>query len=350
MKINKSKTAFILIALIVLGGMVLVCMFGARYYRYARSNFHSLDGKAHGYYVHPGMSMDSLMSEVMVDYDIASLSAWEADQKKAHIDTLRPGYYRLEARMADRQLLRMLKRGEQAAIRLTFNNTLRNREQLCGRLGHTLLTDSATLMQYMDSAAFLAQYGLNEETAVCLFIPNTYEVYWTCTPEELFERMKKEYDHFWNEKRLAKAKKLGLSPVEVCTLASIVESETHNRDEHPVIASLYLNRIRQGMCLQACPTVIYAVGDFTMRRVLNKHLAIDSPYNTYKYPGLPPGPIRLVQPSALDAVLDAPETDYLYMCANPDFSGTHVFNSDYRKHEAVAREYQKRLNERNIVK
>ena len=148
--------------------------------------------------------------------------------------------------------------------------------------------------------------------------------------------------------RLAKAKAQGLTPVEVTTLASIVASETNKTAEHPLIASLYLNRLRKGIAMQACPTVIYAVGDFSLRRVLKRHLAIDSPYNTYKYRGLPPGPIRLARPEVIDAVLNAPKTDYLYMCANPDFSGTHIFSSSYSKHSAVAREYQRELNKRKL--
>lgn len=345
-----SKPIGVILAIAVLTLVVMVCAYGAHYYRTANSNFHSRDGESHGYYVYPGASLDSVMQLIFSDYDIASMSAWEIDCRKAHINYPEPGYYRLDKRMANRAVLRMLRNGNQTPIRLTFNNSLRNSAQLAGRLGEQLLTDSATLKHYLDSTEFLRQYDLTPETAVCLFIPNTYEVYWTITPEELFERMHKEYKRFWTDTRCAKAKRQGLTPVEVSILASIVECETHRREEHPTIASLYLNRLRKDMCLQACPTVIYAVGDFSMRRVLNKHLQIDSPYNTYKYKGLPPGPIRLPQPSALDAVLDAPQTDYLFMCANPDFSGTHIFTTNGRDHEAVARQYQRRLNEKNIKK
>jgi UPF0755 protein len=194
----------------------------------------------------------------------------------------------------------------------------------------------------------MAKYGLNKETAVCMFIPNTYEVYWTLSADQLFDRMYKEYKRFWNEERMGKAQALGFTPTEIATLASIVASETNKSFEYPTIASIYINRLRKGIALQACPTVIFAVGDFSLRRVLKRHLAIDSPYNTYKYRGLPPGPIRLARPEVIDAVLNAPKTDYLYMCANPDFSGTHVFSSSYTKHSAVAREYQRELNKRKL--
>ena len=350
MKLSKSKIYLICSAIVLLIGLTLMCFYGVRYYHYARSNFSANDGEEHSYYIYPGASLDSVMSLIDADYMVSSLSAWRRDCAKVGLTEPVPGHYTFPARMANRQLLRRLKKGEETPIRLTFNNSLRTRYQLAGRLAQTLLIDSATISTYMDSVPFLKQYGLTPETAVCIFIPNTYEVYWTMTPEQLFERMNKEFERFWTDERRAKAKAIGLTPYEVSTLASIVEGETHNTKEHPTIASLYLNRLHRDMPLQACPTVIFAVGDFTMRRVLNKHLQVDSPYNTYKNTGLPPGPIRLAQPSALDAVLNAPKTDYLYMCANPDFSGTHIFSETFQQHEATARLYQQRLNERNITK
>lgn len=350
MQLSKPKIILIATGIALIIGLILMSFYGVRYYRFARSNFSSNDGQEHSYYIYPGASLDSVMTLIEADYTIASRSAWQRDCDKIDLKEPKPGHYTLPVRVANRQLLRKLKKGEETPVRLTFNNSLRTRYQLAGRLSQTLLLDSTTIATYMDSVPFLKQYGLTPETAVCIFIPNTYEVYWTMTPEQLFERMNKEFEHFWNDERRAKAKAIGLTPYEVATLASIVEGETHRTTEHPTIASLYLNRLRKDMPLQACPTVIFAVGDFSMRRVLNKHLAIDSPYNTYKNTGLPPGPIRLPQPSALDAVLNAPKTNYLYMCANPDFSGTHVFSETYQQHEATARLYQQRLNERNIKK
>ncbi|MBR6017792.1 MAG: endolytic transglycosylase MltG [Paludibacteraceae bacterium] len=348
MKIDRVRLVIVVSAMIVMTGLVVISVFGMRYYRYARSNFSARDGQEHSYFVYPGTSLEQLTTMLTADYEIASPDAWRRDCQKLGLDTIRPGHYTIAARTADRRLIRMFSRGEESPIRLTFNNTIRTRQQLCGRLAEVLMTDSTTLNCYMDSVPFLRQYGLTPETAVCLFIPNTYEVYWSMTPEQLFERMQKEYNHFWNAERRRKAEALGLTPVEVATLASIVEAETHRREEHPVIASLYLNRLHLEMPLQACPTVIFAVGDFSLRRVLNKHLEIDSPYNTYKHTGLPPGPIRLPQPSALDAVLNAPKTRYLFMCANPDFSGTHVFSETAAQHERVAREYRQQLSQRNI--
>jgi UPF0755 protein len=241
-----------------------------------------------------------------------------------------------------------LQNGKETPINISFNHSLRTREQLAAHLGEKLLIDSTEIKSKLDDATYLAKFDLTPETAVCLFIPNTYEVYWGMSVDQLFERMHTEYKQFWNEERLNKAKKIGLSPTEVATLASIIACETNNTSEHPTIASLYMNRIRKGMPLQACPTVIFAVGDFSMRRVLNKHLEIDSPYNTYKYKGLPPGPIRLARPDIMEAVLNAPKTEYLFMCANPDFSGTHIFSTTYAKHKSVAKQYQRELDRRKI--
>ncbi|MBQ2541430.1 MAG: endolytic transglycosylase MltG [Paludibacteraceae bacterium] len=350
MTIDRPKLIIVVSALIVMTGLVVTCVFGIRYYRYAKSNFTARDGQEHSYYVYPGTSLDELTTMLSADYEIASPEAWRRDCEKVGFDSVRPGHYTLPVTTADRRLIRMFSRGEETPVRLTFNNSIRTRQQLCGRLSEALMQDSATLNRYMDSVPFLQQYGLTPETAVCLFIPNTYEVYWAMTPEQLFDRMQKEYNRFWNDERRKKAAALGLTPQEVATLASIIEGETHRTEEHPIIASLYLNRLHLEMPLQACPTVIFAVGDFSMRRVLNKHLEIDSPYNTYKHTGLPPGPIRLPQPSALDAVLDAPRTNYLFMCANPDFSGTHVFSETAAQHERVAREYRRQLNQRKITK
>ena len=274
--------------------------------------------------------------------------AWCLQCKYLHFQQLKPGHYRFANEIGNRELIRRLQLGEETPIKLSFTQAIRTREQLAGFMGNKLMLDSLEVKNRLDDKDYLAHFGLTPETAVCLFIPNTYEVYWTLSADQLFARMYKEYQRFWNEERLAKAKKIGLTPTEVATLASIVASETNRKEEHPTIASLYLNRLRKGIALQACPTVIFAVGDFKMRRVLKRHLKIDSPYNTYTQRGLPPGPIRLARPDVIDAVLNAPKTDYLYMCANPDFSGTHVFSSSYSKHSSVARQYQRELNKRRV--
>lgn len=245
------------------------------------------------------------------------------------------------------RIVRKIVLGEQIPVKLVIGSA-RTLPQLAKNLSRQIDADTTSLLATMRDDTLRAELGFVKDSTIAMFIPNTYEVYWTMSADQLFTRMYKEYQRFWNEERMAKARKLGMTPVEVATLASIIASETNKKDEYPIIASLYLNRLRKGIALQACPTVIYAVGDFSLRRVLKRHLAIDSPYNTYKNRGLPPGPIRLARPDVIDAVLNAPKTDYLYMCANPDFSGTHVFSSTYAKHSATARQYQSELNKRKV--
>lgn len=319
-----------------------------QYYRLEVCNFESIDGESHGYYVYPNATADSVIALMQEDYKIASMSAWKRHQKRLYFKSPKAGYYKFPARIGDKHLIRRLQFGQQSPCRLTFNNYIRTREQLAGRLGQVLLLDSLDVLLRLESDEYMAKYGMNKENSRCLFIPNTYEVYWTISVDDLFNRMYAEYNNFWTETRRHKADSLHLTPIEVATLASIVESETRNKAELDTIASLYLNRLRKGMALQACPTVIYATGNLKLKRVLKRHLAIDSPYNTYKYKGLPPGPIRCPNGSTIDAVLNAPKTNYLYMCANPDWSGRHIFSNRYSIHAEAARQYQRVLNEKAI--
>ena len=335
---------------ILLLGIVFGTFAIEQYYRSEVCNLISNDGESHGYYIYPDATIDSVMTLVRKDYRIVAETDFRWHCKHWYFTAVKPGYYKFPARLGDKHFIVRLQLGQQTPVRLTFNNQVRTREQLAGRLAKQLLLDSVSLIERLDSLPYMKKYNLNRETAVCMFLPDTYEVYWTITPDNLFERMHKEYKRFWTSERRHKADSLHLTPTEVATIASIVESETHKSEEFPAIASLYLNRLRLGMALQACPTVIFATGNFKMRRVLKRHLKIDSPYNTYKYRGLPPGPIRCARGVTIDAVLNAPKTDYLYMCANPDWSGTHLFSSTYGKHAAAAKAYQKELNARQIKK
>lgn len=347
-KQERKRRVLLTLSVIGLIGAILAGIAAEQYYRLEICNFQSRDGESHGYYIYPFATSDSVLTLLSEDYDIANKHDLKIHSRWMLFQMAHAGYYKFPARFGDKHLIRRLQNGTQTPIHLSWTNQIRTREQLAGRLGHQLLLDSAEVSERLNDVAYMEQFGLNRETAVCLFLPNTYEVYWTITPDQLFERMNKEYRHFWTEERLHKADSIGLTPTEVATLASIVESETHRQAEHPTIAGLYLNRLRIGMKLQACPTVIFATGDLSMRRVLNRHLQLDSPYNTYKYPGLPPGPIRCPNGVTMDAVLNAVPSDYLYMCANPDWSGTHVFSSNYARHAEVARQYQRELNRRNI--
>ena len=218
-------------------------------------------------------------------------------------DNMRTGRYTVNPGMSNFDLLKNLRRGHQAPTRITFNN-IRLKQDLADRLAEQLMINSDELMKLMDDATYCESMGFTPSTIKAMFIPNTYEVYWNISAEKLMQRMKREYNAFWTDARRNKADKIGISPIEVATLASIVEEETAVADEYPTIAGLYINRLYKGMYLQADPTVKYAVGDFTLQRVLDQHKGVDSPYNTYMYEGLPPGPIRIPSIKALDAVLN----------------------------------------------
>ena len=221
-------------------------------------------------------------------------------------------------------------------------------EKLAGSISSRLMLDSATIVSALKDSVFCKQQGYTTQTIACLFIPNTYQVYWDMNIDEFFARMQKEHKRFWNDERIEKAKRTGLTPEQVSTLASIVDEETAKNDEKPMIAGLYINRLKKDMLLQADPTVKFACGDFGLRRILNKHLTVDSPYNTYKYIGLPPGPIRIPSITGIESVLNHTNHDYLYMCAKEDFSGYHNFAKTMSGHLQNAQRYQRELNRRNI--
>ncbi len=264
-------------------------------------------------------------------------------------ELVKPGRYKIENGWGNRQLIGVLRLGEQSPLKLTFNN-IRLRSQLAEKLAAAVEPSAEEIDSLLNDQEYLQTLGFDTTTVVSMFIPNTYEVYWTITAPELMQRMKTEYDRFWTAERKAKAEKMGLSPKEVSTLASIVQAETIKNDEKPRVAGVYLNRLQKGMKLEADPTVVYAVRDFTIRRVLNVHLQHDSPYNTYRYAGLPPGPINVPDISSIDAVLNPEQHKYIYFCAKEDFSGYHSFAVTHAEHIANARRYQRALTQRNILK
>lgn len=262
-------------------------------------------------------------------------------------EKIRPGRYEIHAGMSNFSLLRKLRSGRQTPLNLTFNN-LRTKNDLAGSLSQQIMADSVDILQHLNDTAFLGKYDLTPETAVCLFIPNTYEVFWDMNTEELFERMNKEYNSFWTDERKAAAAAIPLTLTEVSTLASIVEEESNANAERPTIAGLYLNRLKKGMPLQADPTVKFAVGDFSLKRINSTHTAVKSPYNTYQNTGLPPGPIRIASAAGIKAVLNFQKHDYIFMCAKETFDGTHNFAATWEEHTRNARKYQQALDARNI--
>jgi UPF0755 protein len=271
---------------------------------------------------------------------------WVAEKMKYGDGSVKPGRYAIRPGMSNRALVGLLRSGRQEPVQITIR-AVRNLEMLAGLAGRGLEFDSTALIRYIRDE-WLPNAPYTKENALTLFIPNTYEFYWNTPPRQFVARMQREHDKFWNGKRTELARQLGLSPAEVYTLASIVERETQHADEKPRIAGVYRNRLEKGMLLQADPTVIFAQNDFTLRRVLKKHLEIDSPYNTYKYTGLPPGPIYMPTIQTIDATLNAEDHQYIYFCVNPEKPGTHAFASTLNAHLRNARRYQQWANNNGI--
>ncbi len=271
---------------------------------------------------------------------------WLADFKdyKNHI---KPGKYHIKTGMSNNDLINMLKSGRQEPVKLVFNN-VRTKYQLAGKIAKQLEADSLSVINLLNDREYLKKFGFTSYNAVVVFIPNTYEIYWNTSAKQLFERMKEEYEKFWDSNRKEKAKKAGLSPIEIEILSSIVQEETKQYTEMPTIAGLYINRLNKGMNMEADPTVKFAIGDFTIKRILKRHLEFESPYNTYKHKGLPPGPICLPDSKVIDKTLNFETHNYIYMCAKEDFSGYHNFAKTGAEHAANARRYQNALNKLQI--
>ena len=289
--------------------------------------------------------LDSLYSKGVIIHR-ESFEKWAKIKKLDQ--NVKPGNYKIRSGMTNKELVNMFLAGLQEPVRVVIN-THRIKSELAGRLGHQLEPDSIQFLFTMNDARAAEKYGFSEASFLTMIIPNTYEFYWTTSVEGFLNRMKQEYDKFWTEKKKEQAKKIGLTPVEVSILASIVQKESNKSDEKPTIASVYLNRLKRNWRLQADPTVVFALQDFTIRRVLKEQLEVDSPYNTYKYEGLPPGPICIPSPSSIDAVLNAEDTDYMFFCAKDDFSGYHAFAKNAVGHALNARKYRQALNLRRIL-
>jgi len=274
--------------------------------------------------------------------DFENVSDW-----MKYTDFVKPGRYLIENELNNYTLIRLLRSGAQKPVNVTFNN-MRDIYQLAGRVSAQIEADSSDIVKLLTDKEYLSFLGYNTQTIPAMFIPNTYELYWTTNAEGFVSRMFQEKDKFWNEDRKLKAKALNLTTNEVATLASIIDKETNKNNEKATIAGVYLNRLKLGWRLQADPTLVFAAGDFEIRRVLDIHKTIESPYNTYLYSGLPPGPICIPSISAIDAVLNYEKHAYYFFCAKDDLSGYHAFASSYAQHEVNAWKYRKALDRMNI--
>ncbi|GAB3699946.1 endolytic transglycosylase MltG [Spirosoma flavus] len=266
-----------------------------------------------------------------------------------YTEKVKEGRYEIKPKMGNREALVKLRSGNQDAMPVTFNN-IRMKSDLIQRLGSKFEFGPDALGKLLNDPATCEKFGFDTTTIVCLFLPNTYQIFWTIKPEAFLERMGAEYKKFWTPERQAKAKEKGLTQTQTQVLASIVASETNKRDEQPRVAGVYLNRLKRGIKLEADPTVIFALRDFSIRRLLNRQLTVDSPYNTYRYTGLPPGPINLPAPATIDNVLNAEQHDYLYFVVDARFNGYHTFSKTLAEHLANARLYQQALTRMKIMK
>ncbi|MFT5884198.1 MAG: UPF0755 protein [Arcticibacterium sp.] len=262
-------------------------------------------------------------------------------------DKVKPGRYELAPNATNKEILSKLRSGDQDELKLTFNN-IRLKSELAQKLSASLSIDSKTLLEKLNDPEVCKKYGFTTDNIMCMFLPDTYFMWWTLDEDAFLDRMKYEYNAFWNEDRLKKAATTSMSPKEIGIMASIVQSESNKRDEQPTIAGVYVNRIKQGIPLQADPTVKFAVGDFGLKRILKKHLTVNSPYNTYTNQGLPPGPIALPEKGVIDAVLNYGKHNYVYFCAREDFSGYHNFAANLSQHNANARRFHAAMNQRGI--
>ncbi|XLS30958.1 endolytic transglycosylase MltG [Flavobacteriaceae bacterium M23B6Z8] len=304
------------------------------------------------YFISSGTTLDALADDLKEKGIIQKVAPFKKYALRRNLKdaTVEPGKYELKAQMSIEELVTGFRKGYgEKEVRITFNNA-RTSDELAEKIADNLEIDKDELAATLKDPEVAKKYGFTTDAFNVMFIPDTYNVYWDITTDELLDRMFKEYNKFWTEERLQKAKNMGLSPIEVSILASIVTCETVKSDESPVIAGVYVNRLNRGMPLEADPTLVWILGDFTIKRVLNKDKELDSPYNTYKYAGLPPGPIYVPSATYIDAVLNYQKHNYIFFCAKEDFSGYSNFAETYKQHLVNARKYQRALNEQKVYR
>ena len=301
-------------------------------------------------YIPDEASYDEAMDSIKAKLRVRNIKflEWVAERKN-YPKLVKPGRYVISRPLTYNQLINILRGGRQSPIMITFNN-VRTLNEIAGKIGGQIEADSSEIIDFFSDPGNYSHDGFKPENVISVFIPDTYEFYWNTGAVKLYNRMLREYRKFWNRERLQKSEALNLTPMEVSTLASIVDEEALKADEKPRIAGVYLNRLRRGIPLQADPTIKFAINNFNVSRILYRHLEVDSPYNTYKHAGLPPGPIGCPSINGIDAVLDAEKHDYLYFAAKADFSGYHNFSRTLSEHNRYASQYQRELNKRRIYR
>ncbi len=342
----KNKKRFIILSG---AGILLIAIFVIFYTTIFGLNITSAKGSKY-LYIPTGSSYEQVLDTLKSKFLIKNINIfnWLA-KKKNYPDAIKPGRYLVGSNMSYNKLINLLRSGRQQPVKITFSN-VRTLNDIAGKFGKQLEPDSTKIINFFTDESNYSHDGFRKESIISVFIPNTYELYWNTDVRSLYTRMLKEYKLFWNDMRLSKAKEKNLTPLEVSILASIVDDEALKRDEKSKIAAVYINRIKRGIPLQSDPTILFALNDFKITRVLKKYLLIDSPYNTYRHSGFPPGPIGCATIDGIDAVLDAESNDYLYFAAKADFSGYHNFSRTLSEHNKYALLYQRELNKRKIFR
>ncbi len=334
-----SWTSFLLLVIVIIGGVGVYILFGPNTGAFTQHEY---------LYIRTGATYDQVLETLEESGFVGDMAAFKLVAKALKLpENVHAGRYRVKKRMSNFNIVRMLRSGKQTPVKLVINR-LRTKTDFVRLVSMNLEADSNQLRHLLGSSDYLDSFGVDTGTAMAMIIPDTYEFYWNTTAEKVLEKIHKNHIRFWNSNRVQKAKAHGVTPVQAVIIASIVDEETNMAGDKPKIASVYLNRIRIGMPLQADPTVKFAIGDFTIKRITSAMLQYNSPYNTYMYPGIPPGPICTPSTGSVNAVLDAPKTTYLYFCAKEDFSGYSAFASTFEEQIKNANAYRKALDARGI--
>lgn len=343
---NRLKTAIWISAVLAVLAGVAAFVLGRYFIDNKKPNF----TEEYVLYVRPETTLGQIADSLQAGAGMIRPKSLERAFAKVDVASkIKPGRYVIEPSATSIYVARMLAFGWQTPQNLVLSGTMRSKGRIAKKISTQMMVDSASVAHALDSAEFLARYGFTPENVFALILPDTYQMYWTASVEDIFDRLKKEYDAFWTPERDAKAKAQGLNRMQVSIMASIVSGETLKDFEYPKIAGAYLNRYKKGMRLQADPTIAFCF-DYKLDRILKKHLKVESPYNTYKYAGLPPAPINVPPKACVDAVLNPDKHGYIYFCANASFDGTHKFASTYSEHLKNAREFQRALTARNKAK
>jgi UPF0755 protein len=300
-------------------------------------------------YIKTGETFGQVKDELISKKIISSARWFDWTAGALKFNSVKAGKYEIKKGMSLFELIRVLKNGRQIPVKLVITK-LRLKEDLARKLGQQFEFDSLATIQFLTNNDSLKNFGLDTNTVMTAVMPNTYSFFWNSSPEKVYQKLYEHWKQYWNDERKKRAEAIQLTPIQVSILASIVDEESNSKTEKQKISSVYINRLHKKMNMQSCPTIKYALRDFGLKRIYEKHLAVQSPYNTYINEGLPPGPVCTPQPETIDIVLNAPQTDYLYFVANSDFSGTHIYTTNYADHLKFAKKFAEAQDKQESIR